>query len=158
MISLVWAMGRNRVIGKGGKMPWYLSADLIHFRKLTRGHVVVMGRKTHESIGEALPKRINVVLTRDRQYAAPGCEVVQSIEEVLRDERPVFIIGGAELYREFLPYAKSLHITRIHADFEGDTFFPEYDESEWELTSSVFRPADEKNPYDCTFEVYTRRT
>ena len=158
MISLVWAMGQNRVIGQGGKMPWYLSADLIHFRKLTRGHVVVMGRKTYESIGEALPKRTNVVLTRDRQFEAPGCEVVHSVDEVLRDERPVFIIGGAELYREFLPHAQTLHITRIHAEFAGDTFFPEYDEAQWDLADSVFRPRDEKNPYDCTFEVYVRRT
>ncbi|HWI53645.1 MAG TPA: dihydrofolate reductase [Symbiobacteriaceae bacterium] len=158
MIALVWAMGSNRVIGKDGKMPWYLSADLIHFRKLTRGKVVVMGRKTYESIGEALPKRTNVILTRDPAFAAPGCEVVHSVDEVLRDERPVFIIGGAELYREFLPHAHELHVTRIHAEFDGDTFFPAYDESAWELTSSTFRPKDEKNPYDCTFEVYVRRT
>lgn len=158
MIALVWAMGSNRAIGRDGKMPWYLSADLIHFRKLTRGKVVVMGRKTFESIGEALPKRTNVVLTRDPAFAAPDCEVVHSVDEVLRDERPVFIIGGAELYRQFLPHADTLHITRIHAEFEGDTFFPEYDESAWELTSSTFRPKDEKNPYDCTFDVYVRRT
>lgn len=158
MIALVWAMGRNRVIGKDGTMPWYLSADLIHFRKLTRGHVVVMGRKTYESIGGALPKRTNMVLTRDPHFAAPGCEIVHSVEAVLRDARPVFIIGGAELYRQFLPHAQTLYITRIHAEFEGDTFFPEYDETEWELVASTFREKDEKNPYDCTFEVYTRRT
>ncbi|HWI66388.1 MAG TPA: dihydrofolate reductase [Symbiobacteriaceae bacterium] len=158
MISLVWAMGENRVIGRNGTMPWYLSADLIHFRKLTRGKVVVMGRRTFESIGGALPKRTNVVMTRDPQFTAPGCEVVHSVEAVLNDERPVFIIGGAELYREFLPHAQELHVTRIHASFDGDTFFPEYDESEWELTSSTFREKDEKNPYDCTFEVYKRRT
>lgn len=158
MIALVWAMGRNRVIGKDGKMPWYLSADLIHFRKLTRNHVVVMGRKTYESMGGALPRRTNIVLTRDPAFAPPDCEVVHSIDEVLRDERPIFVIGGAEVYRQFLPHAQKLHVTRIHADFEGDTFFPEYDESEWELTSSTFREKDEKNPYDCTFEVYVRRT
>ncbi|HYF80944.1 MAG TPA: dihydrofolate reductase [Symbiobacteriaceae bacterium] len=158
MIALVWAMGRNRVIGKDGKMPWYLSADLIHFRKLTRKQVVVMGRKTYESMGGALPKRTNIVLTRDPAFAPPDCEVIHSIDQVLRDERPIFVIGGAEVYRQFLPHAHALHVTRIHADFEGDTFFPEYDESEWELTSSTFREKDEKNPYDCTFEVYARRT
>lgn len=158
MIALVWAMGRNRVIGKDGKMPWHLSADLIHFRKLTRNHVVVMGRKTYESMGRALSKRTNIVLTRDPAFAPPDCEVVHSIDGVLHDERSFFVIGGAEVYRQFLPHAQALHVTRIHADFEGDTFFPEYDESEWELTSSTFREKDEKNPYDCTFEVYVRRT
>ncbi|MDF2628200.1 MAG: dihydrofolate reductase [Symbiobacteriaceae bacterium] len=158
MIALVWAMGRNRVIGKDGTMPWYLSADLIHFRKLTRKQVVVMGRKTYESMGGALPKRTNIVLTRDPAFAPPDCEIIHSIDEVLRDERPIFVIGGAEVYRQFLPHAHTLHVTRIHADFEGDTFFPEYDESQWELTSSTFREKDEKNPYDCTFEVYVRRT
>lgn len=158
MIALVWAMGRNRVIGKDGKMPWHLSADLIHFRKLTRNHVVVMGRKTYESMGGALPKRTNIVLTRDPAFTPPDCEVVHAIDEVLRDERPIFVIGGAEVYKQFLPHADTLHVTRIHADFDGDTFFPEYDEAEWELTSSTFREKDEKNPYDCTFEVYVRRT
>lgn len=158
MIALVWAMGRNRVIGKDGKMPWHLPADLIHFRKLTRNHVVAMGRKTYESIGGALPKRTNVVLTRDPAFTAPGCEVLRSVDPLLHDERQIFVIGGGELYKQCLPHASALHVTRIDAEFDGDTFFPEYDEADWELTSSIFRAKDEKNPYDCTFEVYVRRT
>ena len=156
MIALIAAMGRNRVIGKDGKMPWHLPADLRHFRRLTKGHTVVMGRKTYESIGGALSGRTNWVLTRDPAYEAPGCEVLHSLEPVLREERPVFVIGGAELYREFLPYADTMHLTMIDADFEGDTYFPAWDPAEWERTESLPRAADEKNAYACEFETYQR--
>jgi dihydrofolate reductase len=156
MIALIWAMGRNRVIGQGGTMPWHLPADLKHFRRLTKGQIVLMGRKTYESIGGALKGRINWVLTRDPSYEAPGCEVLHSLEPVLQEERPVLIIGGAELYREFLPHADVLYLTRIEAEFEGDTFFPPFDLSEWELTESKPRPRDEKNAYDLVFETYQR--
>lgn len=156
MIALVAALSENRVIGKDGKMPWHLPADLIHFRRLTRGHVIVMGRKTFESIGEPLRGRINVVLTRNAGFAAPGCEVVHSIAPVLAYDQQVFVIGGSEIYRLFLPHADHLHLTRIHAEFAGDSFFPDVDLTEWELVSSIHRPQDERNPYDCTFEVYQR--
>ncbi|HLN63294.1 MAG TPA: dihydrofolate reductase [Symbiobacteriaceae bacterium] len=156
MIALVAAMGRSRVIGKDGKMPWHLPADLRHFRRLTKGHIVVMGRKTYESIGGALSGRTNWVLTRDTAYQAPGCEVLHSLEPVLREERPVFVIGGAELYRAFLPYADTLHLTMIDADVEGDTYFPTWDPDEWALTDSLPRAADEKNAYACEFQTYQR--
>lgn len=156
MIAMVAALSENGVIGKDGKMPWHLSADLIHFRRLTKGHVVVMGRKTYESLDGPLRGRVNVVLTRDATFEAPGCEVVHDIGPILADDRQVFIIGGAEIYRMFLPRAGRLHLTRIHETFEGDTFFPEFDRTEWQLVSADFRPKDEKNLYDCTFEVYER--
>lgn len=156
MIALVAAMDQNGIIGKDGKMPWHLSADLIHFRRLTKGHKVVMGRKTFESIGTALRGRTNVVLTRDPQFTAPGCEVIHSIDEVLDDTGRLFVIGGGDVYRQFLPHASELHLTRIHASFDGDTSFPSFEPSEWTLASATFRPKDEKNPYDCTFEVYHR--
>jgi len=156
MIAIIAAISRNGVIGARGKMPWHMPADLKHFRRLTKGHVVVMGRKTYESMGGALPRRHNVVLTRDASFAAAGCEVVGSVEAVLREERPVYIIGGAEVYRQFLPHADVLYLTRIDAEFEGDTFFPAFDESQWRVVSAVDRPKDDQNPYDCTFLEYRR--
>lgn len=156
MIALVAAMGRNRVIGKDGKMPWHLPSDLAHFRRLTTGQIVVMGRKTFESIGRPLPDRRNVILSRDPQLRIAGCDVVHSIGDVLAMERPLYVIGGAEVYRLFLPFADSLYLTRIHADFEGDAYFPELRESEWELTDAIFRQKDERNVFDCTFETYRR--
>jgi dihydrofolate reductase len=156
MIALVAALGRNGVIGAGGTMPWHLPADLKHFRRLTRGHVVVMGRKTFESIGGALKGRTNLVLTRALTFSAAGCEVLHAIEPILQEERPVFIIGGAELYREFLPHADRLYLTRIDAEFAGDTFFPAFDSAQWRLVAAEPREQDEKNPYDLVFETYER--
>lgn len=156
MIALIAAMDRNRVIGQDGKMPWHMPADLKHFRRLTKGHVVVMGRKTYESIGGPLKGRTNVILTRDEQFEAAGCEVLHSIDAVLKDDRSIFVIGGGEVYRQFLPHADRLCLTRIDAAFEGDTFFPAWDEREWRMTESVSHARDEKNPYDCVFETYER--
>lgn len=156
MIALVAALGRNGVIGAGGTMPWHLPADLKHFRRLTKGHVVVMGRKTLEAIGGALRGRTNLVLTRDPAFSAPGCEVLHAIEPILHEERPVFIIGGAEIYQQFLPYADRMHLTRIAAEFAGDTFFPAYDPAQWRLVAAEPRARDEQNPYDMIFETYER--
>jgi dihydrofolate reductase len=157
VITLVAGMGRNRVIGSDGQMPWHLPADLYRFRRLTKGHVVVMGRKTYESIGGPLDERMNYVLTRDLTFAAPGCLVVHGIEPILAMDGPVYVIGGAELYRQFLPHAGELRLTRIDAEFEGDRFFPAFDPAEWELVESKFRPKDERNTFDLTFEVYRRK-
>lgn len=157
MIALIAAMGTNRVIGKDGAMPWHLPADLKHFRRITLGHVVVMGRRTYEAIGRPLPDRVNIVLTRNRGFAAPGCEVIHSPEPLLSDSRPVYVIGGAELYRLFLPHAAVMHLTRIHAEFAGDTFFPQFDLSAWELVAAEAYAKDDRNAYDMTFETYRRR-
>lgn len=156
MIILVAAMGKGRVIGQDGRMPWHLPAELKHFRRLTKGQVVVMGRKTYESIGGALKNRTNIVLTRDEAYEAPGCEVVHSLEALLKGERTLYVIGGAQLYRQFLPHASRMVLTRIDADLAGDTFFPEWAEAEWQLVAAQAHPHDEKNPYDFTIETYQR--
>lgn len=156
MITLVAAMGRDRVIGREGQMPWHLPAEMRHFRRTTRGQVVVMGRKTYEAIGGPLKGRTNIVLTRDPGFAAPGCEVRHSAAELLTDERKLFVIGGAELYRQFLPHADEMILTRIDHDFEGDTYFPAWEPTEWELVSSTPYARDEQNAYDFIVEHYRR--
>jgi dihydrofolate reductase len=161
MISHIVAMDQNRVIGKDNRLPWHLPADLAYFKKVTMGHAIVMGRKTFESIGRPLPGRENVIVTRNRSFQPEGCKVLHSIEEVkqfaaMRDDE-VFVIGGAELFRATLPVADRLYITKIEASFPGDTFYPAFDESEWQLVSYTKGIKDEKNPYDYAFIVYERK-
>lgn len=156
MIVLIAAMGRGRVIGHEGRMPWHLPAEMKHFRRTTRGHVVVMGRKTYESIGGALKNRTNIVLTRDPGYEAPGCEVAHSLTPLLSDPRELYVIGGAELYRQFLPHAHRMVLTRVEGDFAGDTFFPAWDDAQWRLTATQLYGADAQNAYDFTIETYER--
>ena len=134
-------MASNRVIGNRGALPWHLPEDLKHFKDLTSGSPVIMGRKTFESIlavlGKPLPKRRNIVVTRSAQYASPGCEVATSVVEAIRlaDAKTAFVIGGAEIYAQALPLADSMHLTEIDALFEGDAWFPAFDRSEWLETS-----------------------
>ncbi|HYE36701.1 dihydrofolate reductase [Methylocaldum sp.] len=132
-ISLIVAMGENRVIGVDNRMPWHLSADLKRFKQITMGKPLIMGRKTHESIGRPLPGRKNIVLTSERQYAAPGCVVVHSLEDALNeaDADEAMVIGGATLYEELLPKADRLYLTLVYGEFAGDTFFPEIECKEW---------------------------
>jgi dihydrofolate reductase len=161
MISHIVAMDQNRVIGKDNRLPWHLPADLAYFKKVTMGHAIIMGRKTFESIGRPLPGRENVIVTRNQSFQAEGCTVIHSIEEVCQfaakrnDE--VFVIGGAELFRVTLPFAERLYVTKIEANFPGDTFYPAFDESEWQLVSYTKGKKDEKNPYDYAFIVYERK-
>ncbi|BAD42098.1 dihydrofolate reductase [Symbiobacterium thermophilum IAM 14863] len=150
-------MGRNRAIGREGRLPWRLPAEMRHFRRTTMGKAVVMGRRTYESIGGPLKGRTNIVLTRDPGFRAPGCEVRHSVAELLQDRRPLYVIGGAEVYRQFLPHADEMILTRIDHDFEGDAFFPAWSEDEWELVGSTPHPRDEENPYDFVVEHYRRR-
>lgn len=156
MIALIACMDRNRLIGRGNQIPWHLPNDLKFFKQTTMGHTVVMGRKTFESIGKPLPGRHNIVLTRDRNYRAEGVEIVHSLEEVLEREEDMFIIGGAHIYEQFMPYADKLYITRIDAEFEGDAYFPEIDTS-WQLIESQPGITDEQNPYSYTFNTYQRK-
>jgi dihydrofolate reductase len=153
-ISIVVAMAVNRVIGHENRLPWHLPADLKYFKQLTMGKPILMGRKTFESIGRPLPGRTNIVITRNESYTAEGCVVVHSIEAALKaaaDSEEVMVIGGAEFYRQVLPYAGTLYITRVTGEFEGDTFFPELDDAEWhEVERSDFE-ADEKNPHAYSF-------
>jgi dihydrofolate reductase len=154
-------MAENRVIGVNNTLPWRLPADLRHFRQLTTGHHVIMGRRNYESIGRPLPDRTNIVVTRNRDYRAPGCEVRHSLEEALRDasgDPEVFVIGGAEIYRQALDKADRIYLTLVHADVPGDTFFPEFDARDWNEISCARHEADEKNPYACSFVTYDRKT
>ena len=158
-ISLIAAMAANRAIGIDGRLPWHLPADLKHFKALTLGHTLVVGRKTHESIGGALPGRRTIVITRQQGYAAPGAEVAHSLEEALEKsgDGEVFIGGGEEIFRRTLGEADRLYLTRIHQDFPGDTFFPEIDESAWTVVEREDHPATEKNPYAFSFLTLDRQ-
>ena len=158
IISIIAAIGDNRALGKDGKLPWHLPADFARFKTLTRGHTVIMGRKTYESIGRPLPERTNIVITRDEAYTAPGCIVVHSFDDALvkaiGDE--VFVIGGAQVYAEAIPHADRLYITHVHGSFEADTFFPEITISEWKVMQKEEVPADKKNNCAATFVMYEK--
>lgn len=158
-MEIITAMTNNYVIGKDGDMPWHLPADLAHFKKLTSGHVIVMGRRTWESIGCPLPNRLNVVLTRQTDYDAKGAVVVHSLGEAIKvgGEQRIFVIGGGELYAQALQEATSLHVTRIDATIDGDTCFPVFDESNWQCENKVIRPADDKNQYSLVFETWAKK-
>ena len=158
MISLIVAADEHNVIGGGNKLLWKLPADLKHFRELTTGHAIIMGRKTYASIGRPLPDRQNIVVTRHSQEIS-GCDVVGSIDEALelaKDAREIFVIGGGEIYRQALPLVQRIYLTRVHGTFEGDVTFPELNMTEWKEMSREQHPADEKNPHAYTFLVYER--
>ncbi|MDX1435022.1 MAG: dihydrofolate reductase [Gammaproteobacteria bacterium] len=145
-VSLVVAMAEDGVIGVDNRLPWRLSADLRHFRALTMGKPIIMGRRTHESIGKALPGRENIVLSRDSAYRAEGCTVKESLEAALAHTArapEVMIIGGADVFAEALPIAERIYLTILYARFAGDTRFPDYDASEWrEIEREDFPAAD----------------
>lgn len=135
-VTLIAAMAENRVIGREGRIPWHLSDDLRRFKRLTTGHAILMGRKTWDSLGRALPGRENVVITRQPDLQAPGAVVVGSLDEALRHARSrgeteAFVVGGGEIYREALPLADRLELTLVHATFDGDARFPEFDPAAW---------------------------
>ena len=157
-MELIVACTENFVIGAKGDMPWYLPADLKHFKEMTTGNTIVMGRRTWESIGHALPNRMNVVVTRQNEFVATGGTVIHSIDELesIDTTGTVFIIGGGELYKNTLELANKIHITRIHASLDGDTFFTPIDESIWNCISSRVQLSDDANQYDMTFETWSR--
>ncbi|HEY9559320.1 MAG TPA: dihydrofolate reductase [Anseongella sp.] len=159
-LSILAAKAANNVIGKSNQLIWHMPADLKHFRELTTGSTVIMGRKTFESIGKPLPNRHNIVVTRQKDYPAPGCEVVGSLDEAVQishQEENVFILGGGEIYRQSMEIAGTLYITEIHATFEGDTFFPPIDTAVWVETFREDHEANEKYPYDFSFVTYQRK-
>jgi dihydrofolate reductase len=155
MIALVVAMAENRVIGKDNQLIWHLPADLKHFKNLTTGHPIIMGRKTFEAIGKPLPNRTNIIITHQQDFKAEGCMVAHSLSEGLmmaqQMDSEIFVIGGAEIYRQAMFLSDTIHLTEVHHTFEGDTFFPEIDTILWEETSREHHQADEKNPYDYSF-------
>ncbi|MEO3945707.1 dihydrofolate reductase [Gorillibacterium sp. CAU 1737] len=159
MITFIVAMGRDRSIGRNNQLPWRLPADLAYFKRTTMGHSILMGRKTFESIGKPLPGRTNIVATRDEAFQAEGVQVVHSPREAADafGDQELFVIGGAEIFRLFYPYADRLHLTVIDAVFEADTYFSVWDEAEWKLLSVTPGVTDEKNPYVYEFRVYERQ-
>jgi len=157
---MIWAMDKNRLIGKGNDLPWHIPNDLKHFKETTKGKAVIMGLRTFYSLGKPLPNRRNIVLHFDK-IKLNGAEVYTSILEAIeavKNEEEAFVIGGASIYRQFLEFVDKLYITYIDHNFEGDIFFPEFDMSEWELISERKGVKDEKNPYDLYFRVYTRKS
>ena len=162
-ISLIVAMGENRVIGVGGKIPWHLPADFKRFKEVTTGHPIVMGRRTFESIGKSLPGRTNIVITRDANYQREGIVTVTSPDAAITaatsapDDDEMFVIGGAEIYKLFLPRAERIYLTKVYGAFGGDAFFPELDESEWELIFEEQHSLDEKNAFPFVFQLYERK-
>lgn len=159
-ISIIVAMTAQRVIGRGGGMPWHLPAELRYFKETTMGRPIVMGRRTHESIGRVLPGRQNIVVTRDRSYTSQGVSVVHSLDEAIAaagDVPEIMVIGGETLYREVLGRAGRIYLTLVHARLEGDTWFPELDAGEWREVSRSERAADEQNPYPMSFIILDRK-
>ncbi len=162
IISAIVAMSQNRVIGKGNKIPWHLPADLKYFKKTTLNHHIILGRKCYESIGRPLPKRTNIIVTRNKKYEAEGCVIVSSIEEALefsrsKDQAEVFIAGGGQIYEQSMDLWDRLYLTEVSLEVEGDVYFPELLDEQWIMTKEEAHTADEKNPYDYTFKLYERK-
>lgn len=160
-LALVAAMTEDRVIGRGNGLPWHLPEDLRHFKRLTLGHPVVMGRKTWESVGTPLPGRHNIVVTRQRGYQAEGADVAPSLQAALalvRDEPEVFVVGGAEIYAQALPLADAIHLTVIHTrDVPGDAHFPSFEGPDWAIAEERQHPADDRHAWPLSFRRYERR-
>ncbi len=159
IISLIAAMDNNHLIGRENGLPWHLPADFAHFKQVTMGKPVVMGRKTYESIGRPLPGRLNIVISRSG-FMADGITVVDSIEAALQavgNVEEVMIIGGANLYNQMIQQASRMYLTHVNADCEGDAWFPEINEDDWDVVSQQHHEADEKNNYDFTMITYQRK-
>lgn len=161
-VSLIVAVSENGVIGRDGGLPWRLSADLKHFKRTTMGHHLIIGRRTWDEVGQPLPGRIMVVVTRSRDLQAEGATIVHSLAEALevaRDDDEPFIGGGAHIYRRAFEndLVDRLYITRVHAEVEGDTFFPDVDLDRWELVFEETHEADERNEFPYSFLIFERR-
>ena len=159
IVSIIAAIGKNRVIGNDNNLPWRLPADMKRFRKLTLGKQVVMGQRTFESIGKALPGRTNIVLSNNPGFRAKDCLVAHSLEEALNaaKEEEVMIVGGESVYKQFLPLADRMYLTLIDEEFAGDAYFPEYNSEEWEEKERRDCQPDDKNPYNYAFVTLQRR-
>ncbi len=161
LLSLLVAADENNVIGKDNKLPWHLPNDLKYFKNLTWGMPILMGRKTFDSIGKALPGRKSIVITRNKDWAHENVEVVLSIEEAISsakadDINEIFVIGGAEIFSSSFDKADRIYLTRIHHQFDGDVYFPELHVDDWALVQNKFCHADDKNAYSHTFQVWNR--
>ena len=159
-LTLIAAVGENDALGKNNQLIWHLSDDLKHFKELTKGHCMIMGRKTFESFPKPLPNRTHIVITRQKNYKVPdGVIVVENLEDALdaskNDPQP-FVIGGGEIYKLTLPIAEKIELTRVHASFDADTFFPKIDPNIWKQSSNIFHDKDEKHQYGFSFITYSR--
>jgi dihydrofolate reductase len=162
MIASIFAMSENRVIGKDNQLPWHLPADLKFFKATTLNHPILMGRKTFESIGRPLPQRTNIIITRQQGYRTEGALVVNSLSEAIKVGQQLhpdlFIIGGAEILREALPLVDTMYLTRIHETFDGDVYYPELNEQQWQETWREDHQPDEKNKYPFSFIRLERKS
>ena len=162
MLSIIVPVAKNNVIGKDNKLIWHLPADLKRFKELTTGKTIIMGRKTFESLGRVLPNRKHIVLTKNKswKYDDSQVKVITSIDELekeIKDEEENFVIGGASIYKMLMPYANKMYITKIEEEFEGDTFFPDIDEKEWNIIETKSGVKDDKNPYIYEYITYIRK-
>ncbi len=162
IVSTIVATAKNNVIGKDNDIPWYLPADLKYFKKTTLNHHIIMGRNCYESIGKPLPKRTNMILTRNPFYIVSNCYVLHSLEEALKiaeenGEEEAFIIGGAQIYELGMKYSDKLYLTEVDLEVEGDIIFPEINMDEWELLNEEAHEADEKNEHSYTFKIFQRK-
>ena len=160
MITLIAAAAENNALGKDNQLVWHLPNDFKRFKQITSGHYIIMGRKTFESFPKPLPNRTHIIITRQKNYQAEGCIIVDSIEKALsicpKDEDS-FIIGGGEIYTLGLAYTDKIEITRVHSSFEADAYFPEINKKDWKLEKYEFNEKDEKHKYDYTYETYIRK-
>jgi dihydrofolate reductase len=156
MIIMIAAASGNNVIGKDNDLIWRLPDDFKRFKALTSGHDIIMGRKTFESLPGILPNRTHIIVTRNKDYKVDGCEVESSLAEALVTRTDAFIIGGGEIYKQGMELADKIELTRVHANFEGDTFFPEINLNEWKLINEEFHDSDLKHQYSFTYQTYIR--
>lgn len=157
---MIAAVAENNALGKNNDLLWHLPLDFKRFKEITSGHHIIMGRKTFESFPRPLPNRTHVIITRQKDFKHDGCIVVQDIEKAIAvcpKEDDLYIIGGGEIYKQFIHLADQLDITRVHNSFEADVYFPEIDPEIWELTSEIFNPKDEKHLFDYTFQTFGRK-
>lgn len=160
MIVLIAAVAENNALGKENKLLWHLPDDFKRFKFLTSGHYIIMGRKTFESFPKPLPNRTHIVITRQKEYSPEGCIVVDSIEkaiEISPKGEAVYVIGGGEIYNLAMPFADVLDVTKVHASFDADAFFPEINPAEWKTDWQEFHPKDENHAYDFTFTRLIRK-
>ena len=160
MITVIAAVAGNNALGKENQLLWHLPDDFKRFKAITSGHYIIMGRKTFESFPKPLPNRTHVIISRQPNYQPEGCIVVNSLEKAIEacpKTEEVFIIGGGEIYRQSIEVANKLDLTKVHASFEGDTYFPEINLTQWKLVFEEFHPKDERHDYDFTFQTYLKK-
>lgn len=160
-ISIIVAASENRVIGVNNDLPWHLPDDMKHFVKTTKGHHILMGRKNLESFGKLLPKRTNILLTRDKGYKFEGAKIFHNLQDAIQfaeanNEEELMVIGGGEIYKQCLPFADTIYYTKVHTTIKGDVFFPELDLKDWNIVDECYHSKDDKHAYDFTFITYRK--